>query len=202
MLAGRLVCPISDALFLELMKQADSHTRGETAKLIDELSCGVTLAPEPTRVATEVAHLLHSRAGHKVHPLEHLVWTRVPNVLGVQHPAAQAFAPAEQLVIQKAFFDHLWQVSLVSMLATIGDAPLPPLAYPALADRLNNENAAHASQMRGFAQVYRDEINGALEIAAPIGCNVLLEMAARSAGNLRSLRRPPARRRFGRFLAS
>lgn len=58
--AGRLVCPISDALFLELMKQSDLTTRGATAELIDELSCSVTLCHEPTRVATEVAHFWNS----------------------------------------------------------------------------------------------------------------------------------------------
>lgn len=106
--AGRLVCPISDALFLELMKQSDPVTRGATAELIDELSCGITLSPEPTRVATEVAHFLHANVGHSVHPLEHLVWTKVPYILGVQHPVATAFPEDERLVIQKAFFDHLW----------------------------------------------------------------------------------------------
>lgn len=74
---GLLVCPISDFLFLELMKQTDPVTRASTAQLIDELSCGVTLCTHPDRVATEIAHFLHSSVGHCVHPLEHLVWTTV-----------------------------------------------------------------------------------------------------------------------------
>jgi hypothetical protein len=153
---GKLVCPISDALFLELMKQSDPVTRGATAELIDELSCGITLSPEPTRVATEVAHFLHANVGHSVHPLEHLVWTKV--------------------------FDHLWEVSLSTMVGTIGDAW--PLASPFvdIADRLNRDNAAHAPSMKSFAQVYRDEINGVLELAAPIAAEVLHDMAVKSLG--------------------
>ncbi|CAE6858070.1 hypothetical protein R69749_06308 [Paraburkholderia domus] len=180
--AGRLVCPISDALFLELMKQSDPATRGATAELIDELSCGITLSPEPTRVATEVAHFLHANAGYSVHPLEHLVWTKVPYILGSQHPVATAFPEDERLVVQKAFFDHLWEVSPSTMVGIIGEAW--PLASPFvdIAYRLNRDNAAHAPSMKSFAQVYRDEINGVLELAAPIAADVLHDMAVKSLG--------------------
>lgn len=180
--AGRLICPISDALFLELMKQADPATRGATAELIDQLSCGITLSPEPTRVATEVAHFLHASVGHSVHPLEHLVWTKVPYILGVQHPVATAFPPDEQLVIQKAFFDHLWEVSLSTMVGTIGSAWPLDSPFADLANRLNRDNAAHAPSMKSFAQVYRDEINGVLELAAPIAADVLQDMASKALG--------------------
>lgn len=179
---GRLVCPISDALFLELMKQSDPATRSATAELIDELSCGITLSPEPTRVATEVAHFLHANFGHSVHPLEHLVWTKVPYVLDVQHPVASAFPEDEQLVIQKAFFDHLWEVSLSTMVGTIGSAWSRDSTFIDIADRLNRDNAAHAPNMRSFAQVYRDEINGVLELAAPIAADVLHAMAEKALG--------------------
>lgn len=179
---GKLVCPISDALFLELMKQSDPTTRSATAELIDELSCGITLSPEPTRVATEVAHFLHANTGHNVHPLERLVWTKVPYILGTQLPAASRFPEDEQLVIQKAFFDHLWEVSLSTMVTTIGSAWSLDPAFVDIADRLNRDNAAHAPNMRSFAQVYRDEINGVLELAAPIAADVLHDMAEKALG--------------------
>jgi len=181
--AGRLVCPISDALFLELMKQSDPTTRGATAMLIDELSCGVTLAPHQTRVATEVAHLLHAGVGRSVHPLEHLVWTKVPYVLGVQHPVATAFPKEEQLVIQKAFVDHVWDIPLSAMVEMIGSAWLLRSAFSDIANRLNRDNSAHASSMKSFAQVYRDEINGVLELAAPIAADVLHDMERKALGS-------------------
>jgi hypothetical protein len=181
--AGRLVCPISDALFLELMKQSDPATRGATAELIDELSCGITLSPEPVRVATEVAHFLHANAGYSVHPLEHLVWTKVPYILGSQHPVATTFPEDERLVIQKAFFDHFWEVSLSTMVAAIGDAWPFASTFVDIADRLNRDNAAHAPSMKSFAQIYRDEINGVLELAAPIAADVLHEMTVKSLGS-------------------
>jgi hypothetical protein len=180
--AGRLICPVSDALFLELMKQTDPTTRNATAELIDDLSLGVTLSPKPIRVATEVAHFFHAGVGHSVHLLEHLVWTKVPYTLGVQHPVATAFPEDEQLVIQKAFFDHLWEVSLSTMVGTIGSAWPLDSPYAELASRLSRHNAAHAHSMKSFAQVYRDEINGVLELAAPIAADVLHDMARKALG--------------------
>lgn len=179
---GRLICPISDALFLELMKQTDQRTRRATAVLIDKLSLGVALVPHFTRVATEVAHLLHQGGGHALDPLEHLIWTKAAYVLGMQHPVASAFPASERLVIQKAFLDHLWTVPLASILDKLDDAQAPKLTYPALAERLNRENAQHVAQMRSFAQVYRDEVDGVMELAAQIGVDVLNDMATRSAG--------------------
>lgn len=181
--AGRLVCPISDALFLELMKQSDLTTRSATAELIDELSCGVTLSHEPTRVATEVAHFLYANAGHSVHPLEHLVWTKVPYILGTQYPAITAFPEDEQLVIQKAFFDHLWEFSLSAMLDIIGSSWPCASPFGEIANRLNRDNAVHASSTKSFAQVYRDEINGVLELAAPIAADVLRDMGRKTLGH-------------------
>lgn len=180
---GRLVCPISDVLFLELMKQSDPVTRGATAELIDELSCGITLSSEATRMATEVAHLLHANAGHSVHPLEHLVWTKVSYTLGVQHPVATAFPENEQLAIQKAFLDHLWEISLSTMIGVIGNTWPISSSFIDIADRLNRDNAVHAPAMKSFAQVYRDEINGVLELAAPIAADVLQHMAQKASGS-------------------
>ncbi len=180
--AGRLICPVSDALFLELMKQTDPTTREATAEPIDDLSLGVTLSPEPTRVATEVAHLFQAGVGRSVHPFEHLIWTKVPYSLGIQHPVATAFPEDEQLVIQKAFVDHLWEVPLATMIGTIGSTWPFDSPYADLANRLNRDNAAHAHAMNSFAQVYRDEMNDVLELAAPIAADVLRDMAIKARG--------------------
>lgn len=98
---GDAICPISESLFIELLKQSDLETRRATAELIDELGKGVTLIAHPTRVATEIAHFIYAQAKRNVYPLEALVWTRLSYVLGEQHPATEAFDPAEMLVIRR-----------------------------------------------------------------------------------------------------
>lgn len=163
--------------FLELLKQTDFNTRAATAQLIDDLSCGVTLVPHPTRIATEIAHFLYANTGHTVHPLESLVWSKLANVLAVHHPIARAFSAEDQVLIQKAFFDHTWRLSLAEIMEVIGDQAGPECSYPALAKRLNQEKAAHVDEMSSFSEVYRAEIFGILDAAAPIAYDVLLKMA-------------------------
>jgi hypothetical protein len=60
---GLSICPISESIFIELFKQQDNFTRAKTAVLIDELSEGVTLAPYPNRVSSEIAHFFHDLGG-------------------------------------------------------------------------------------------------------------------------------------------
>jgi len=174
---GLRVCPISDALFLELLKQTDFNTRVATAQLIDDLSCGVTLVPHPTRIATEMAHFFYANTGHTVHPLEILVWSKVANVLGVHHPVAREFSAEDQVLIQKAYFDHTWRLSLAEVMEVIGDRSGPECSYPALAEQINREKAVHIGEMSSFSQVYRTEILGILDAVAPIANDVLLKMA-------------------------
>jgi hypothetical protein len=178
--SGRLCCPISEATFLELMKQSDLATRHATAALIDELSHGVSLAPSEQRSATEVAHLLHWGVGDNVQPLEHLVWTKVAYVLGVQHPVSRALPVTEQMVLQKAFFDHLWDVPLVELIAHLDTSYAESRTFAKTAEKLNRLNSEHARGVRSFAQVHREEINGVLELAVPVGVQVLHEMARRA----------------------
>lgn len=102
---------------------------------------------------------------------------------GGQHPVATGVPEHEQVVLQKAFFDHLWGISLSTMVREIGDARPLSSQFVDLADRLNHGNAAHASKMKSFAQAYREEINGVLELAAPIAADVLHDMALKALGS-------------------
>ena len=96
---------------------------------------------------------------------------------------ATAFPEDAQLVIQKAFFDHLWEFSLLTMVGTIGSAWTLASPFGDIANRLYRDNAVHAPSMKSFAQVYRDEINGMLELAVPIAADVLHDMASGQEGS-------------------
>lgn len=124
--SGKVFCPISESVFLELLKQSDPESRLRTAKLIDELSLGVSLLSQRERVATELAHFLYSsQNGADVYPLEHLLWTKLPYVLGFLHPTEATIDAANLLAIQKAFFDKMWTIDLVE---NDGDVRVRPAA--------------------------------------------------------------------------
>lgn len=179
----RSICPISESVFLELLKQADIDTRRATAKLIDELSEGVTLLPYPERVATEIAHFLHSIGASELHPLHNLVWSKLSYVLGVQHPTNPHFTESEQRVIQKAFFDVMWLYSLTEMVDLLGDEVPPTIDHDVLADRLNESSAQHADAMKSFPHVYKSEIRGSLSLFMTVAREVLESITTRASGS-------------------
>lgn len=163
--SGKFLCPISESVFLELMKQQDLTTRQATAELIDEFSHGVTLVPYEQRVAQELVSVIAvpTPDDAQYHEPKDLVWSKLSYVLGVVHPSETAFPPEEELVIQKSFFDHMWQISLVEMLSYLErGAFLPQDKLVETAGKLNDLNRNHQGEVKNFKQVYIDEIRGAL----------------------------------------
>lgn len=163
--AGRLVCPISESTFVEVMKQTDMTTREATAQLIDELSLGVSLTSGRTRTATEIAHFYHSRLGnHDLYALEELVWTKLSYALGYLHPTAAAFGPTTELRMQKDVFDALWDSDLSAIALAIGPDPRwKSHALSESAARINADIKTHQSSLVSYEQTYRDEIVGAAD---------------------------------------
>ncbi|MDO8713710.1 MAG: hypothetical protein Q7K13_04400 [Polynucleobacter sp.] len=158
---GKVICPISESVFIELLKQSDKSTRLATTKLIDELSLGISLISFEERVRQELCNSFYDRAGiTDLIPIRQLVWTKLANVLGEAHPFNMPFSPDEELVIQKAFSDLIWNTSLVEMVGHI-DVPLQ-LNREALATQLNAENNAHQSMIGNYPQAFRAEFEGGL----------------------------------------
>lgn len=123
---GQLICPISETVFLELMKQRGDSTRLlATAKLIDELSLGATLMRSDARIGTEVRSFLLTALGEgsDLHPMQELVWTTVAYVLGEMHPTIPWADAATEFSLQQSFVDRMWKVSLAEIVTRCGDPP-------------------------------------------------------------------------------
>jgi len=162
---ARIFCPISDTTFSELMKIGNDARRHATAAVIDELSAGVALLPEQDRVADELERIVANafRPGVKVLPR---VWTRLAYILGHTYPSQTPFPPDNELAIQKAFFDHMWDQPLGSVVAHLG---LPDFDVKTrmneVAGRLNTSNRDHRSTIKSFEAVLSAEMEGAADLA-------------------------------------
>lgn len=182
--AGMAVCPISDVLLLEFLKQSDETTRLATARIVDELSGGVALIHEDLRVGTEFAHFFfETGARASVHPIEHLVWTKSCYVWGETYPTKTPLDAATERAMQKAFIDHLWGMSLESMLQELG-RPLPDgiVDFEGTAQRLNEANRAHVHELRTFQKLALDELAGVLDLYEDRLADLLAEMYQRQEG--------------------
>lgn len=163
--AKQLVCPIEPSVFLEMMKQSDAKTRIATARVIDDLSLGTCLVHPSQRIKQELCEFVYSSSGvnDRFH-LDELVWTKVSYILGITHPSETSFDSATEKAIQKAFFDHMWEISLEEIVTTLGDRLFPKLWDERSASRLNRANAAHAHEVVSFERTYRSEFIGLLDI--------------------------------------
>lgn len=104
--SGRLICPVSASMFVELMKQPYSPGRRiGTAQLIDQLSLGVSIMPPQMVMGTEIrSFLLRAKGGVELHPMQELVWTKAAYALGDIDPSLKQLPTEQELSIQKAFF--------------------------------------------------------------------------------------------------
>lgn len=185
--AGKAFCPLSECTFAEILKQNDERTRLATAKIIEELSLGVSLIPFEQRVAMELRTFIYGEC-RDLGPPEplRLPWTKLSYVLGVMHPHETAFDATTELAIQKAFFDHMWSMSLSQMVDTLNGKQMPPSRHPRLAEQLNAGNAKHADELRSFKQTYSIEAQGAAEIYAQMAFEIARDLQKHVTGTLPS----------------
>ncbi|MDA8520206.1 hypothetical protein [Acidovorax sp. NCPPB 4044] len=180
--AGHAFCPISDSCFIEVFKQSDPNTRRRTAALIDALSLGVTITAQDLRIGTEIAHLLHALTPDEVHPLDHLVWSKLSYTLGYLRPPVGMFDALTGRAIEKAFFDHMWNIPLIEIEQNSGDALSAhhPEHHERLAQTLNQGIAKHAAGIKSFKQVYEHELGGAMELYAGRAADIMCSMSSAS----------------------
>jgi len=181
---GKGFCPISETTFIELLKQRDPRTLLATTQLIDELSLGLTLIPFEQRVAMELSCLIH-----RFHPEPvpasppRTPWTKLSFVLGLVHPTKTGFDQSTELVLQKSFFDHMWDWSLAEMISVLGVASPPQWpSFDSLADRLNLGITQHASELRSYQHTYKLEAVGAADVFAETAADIAHAFAEHATG--------------------
>lgn len=174
----RLICPISQSVFIEVMKQAYTPERRiGTVALIDELSGGVSLIDDRMRIGTEIAHFLYANTGkNDLHPAQDLVWTKLAYALGYLHPHLPQTDAALELHVQKSFFDHMWEIGLSEIANIIGPSR-PRDTLKESAARINQEIKSHAQGLVSYERTYRDEVIGAIDLCGDVALEVLRNMA-------------------------
>lgn len=162
--SGRYIFPISEDIFVEVLKQTDPGTLRSTVALIDSFSRGVSLLSGEERVRLEVLHFLETHLGSSVFSLQELVWTKVAYNLGYLSPQHDKLPEDTNTMIQKAFFDQMWSMSLIDIVETMsrtGAPTLPP--FRGYSERLNVGKFAHMHHNKAFKQMFLSEIAGMVD---------------------------------------
>jgi hypothetical protein len=181
---GKVVCPISDSVFMELLKQPFSEDRRiGTARLVDELSLGVTLINSRVRTGTEISSFfLGALKSFDLYPMQDLVWTRLSYVLGETHPFIPDLEPLDMLTLQKAFVDRMWRTTLTEMVLATGEDDQGGEAdpYVSLSAETNQQRDLYASEITDFASAYDIEIRGGIDAAGDLATEIICDWSARN----------------------
>jgi len=184
-LKGKSICPISQDIFAEVLNQSDEETLSETISLIDMLSRGISILSEQERIGFETLYFIQRTIGGEdsVHSPDALVWTKLAYVLGTVHPTSTLFSPQEELVIQKAFFDQMWTISLSQMMDIMGKEAISKM--PRLNDLssvLNEIKIRYAHENNSFKQIFLSELAGALDLCVPIFEDIMIYLFEKEQG--------------------
>lgn len=158
---GVVVCPIGEDIFYEITKQLDKDTLSASLELIDKLSQGVSLLSQSERIQAEILHFYHRYTydPNDLHPLNHLVWTKICYSIGSYFPSNTPFLPVDELVIQKSFFDQMWNTTLSDICEFIGyDVVNNVPRMPDLSVLLNEDAESEREKNQSFKQMFVDEI--------------------------------------------
>ncbi|WP_318518672.1 hypothetical protein [Photobacterium leiognathi] len=171
---GTCIFPISEDVFIEVTRQTDKETLLNTVKLIDLLSQGVSTISHDERIEFEVMHFLYSHLKQDVYLPQEMVWTKLSYTMGFSSFSHEYIADSENLVIQKAFTDHMWSISLVDQIKKMlenrafDDLPKPPTA-----ENINLGQFAHANEASSFKQMFMNEVSGWIDFYKDLLCELM-----------------------------
>ena len=177
------IFPISQDVFIEILKQTDPTTLHQTVDLVDKLSSGVSLISFEERIALETKSFFLSSSGKIVYECQEMVWTKLSYNMGFVTPTNQCFTPNMDSAIQKAFIDQMWSVTLADIVNTTsenGESLIPSM--PKLSAKLNEGKFSHSHENRSFKQMFLSELAGALDAYETIIASSLEEICEQETG--------------------
>jgi hypothetical protein len=162
---GQCVFPISEDVFLEVIKQTDERTLKATADLIDQLSQGISSISSEERIKLELLHYWYSITGKCVYRTEQLVWTKLSYLMGMQQFEMPEVSEDDNRMIQKSFMDQMWSISLNQMITIIENSEgVVADLHLKIADKLNDGKFKHSDEAKTFNQMFLNEVGGIIDV--------------------------------------
>ncbi len=172
-LSAEQICtfPISECVFMEIMKQTDVKTLKVTAGLIDRLSNGVMSVGYDERVKLEVKHFLYSNIGKKIYETKKLIWTKLAGYLALNAfpiPEWSSMSSEEIHILRKAFLDHMWPLSMSQMIDVMEkNRGLRPASDFDISSKLNRDKIKYHDDANNFDQMFLIEVGGIINAIRP-----------------------------------
>lgn len=182
---GKIVCPISDVTFIEILSQTDHHTRNTTAKLCDELSCRVALRSEKFRTESEIETFLRDPSSTGKSNLLAKVWVRPCFIFG-DLPVPYSIQISKELnnAFQKCTMESLWDnTSFLDISSQSKDSRGNLDWSERTANQINTDKVKWEHEIPTFKKALMSEIRGILSVNSEHAGNVLIRMFLERGGS-------------------
>lgn len=175
--AGMAFCPISASAFMELLQHSEPEARIQTARLVDELSLGVSLISMDELLEAELEWHLTQATDSPVDPETVPIWTKLCYALGSVTPHINKFPPNVMLAFQVATLDSLWPMTLEEIARGLEPNRVDRAEAAAT---ITHDSRAHSKEASDFKTAYAAEAWGIARFAAPICASVARRIQPKS----------------------
>jgi len=120
--ANKVICPLDESVFLELMKQKDDSTRLKTAQIMDSLSDGVVMVNSKDRLSSEIKHSIYFHLGKNIEKPQ--IWTIPFHILGkVSEPNYITSLIQKQPSLKRSLDEKIYSMKIEDMARTQNPNP-------------------------------------------------------------------------------
>ena len=119
---NEVICPISEVLFKEVLRQSDKDSLTHTLKIIDELSQGIIICSEKERFSLELYNFFyHILEIETDEVLRENFWCKgVINIYGLQIPDIPNFTDEIKYTLQRNLYDEVQRYSFLDYFNKVG----------------------------------------------------------------------------------
>jgi len=119
---NEVICPISQVLFKEVLKQSDEDSLTHTVKIIDELSQGIIICNQEERFSLELYNFFYDTLKIEMDKnLKENFWCKgIAHIFGIQIPYNLNFTTEINYIIQQEYFNEIKKYKFLDFIKILG----------------------------------------------------------------------------------
>ncbi|MDQ6482421.1 hypothetical protein [Dyadobacter sp. LHD-138] len=158
---NKCILPISEVTFREILKQKEMSSLKRSCSLIDRLSKGVCLINDDELRQLEYIHFIRIKTAKEVHPLDELVWSKLPLV--VMYPKLPSVPNDYDLHTE--MIKQLSDLSFLDMVSSIiNSGKFEAFSYKDDVELFNKNKEKHKNENKSFEQMFLSELGGFIDL--------------------------------------
>ena len=179
--AGKIVLPISEVTFYEVLKRTDKASLKQTIKIIDAFSKGIALVTRKEMMHLEFRSFFEQTS----EKTKKLIWTKIPFIAYptfLNHPG---FKMGFNASINQGVIDRFWNLTFTDLFEMLDKNDLfKPFIFKDNVNYFNTQKVLHENENKTFEQMFLSELGGTLDLFDNIISEVMQEKYFEETGRI------------------